>query len=165
MRCTECGHDVTRLHKTRRFFCDPENRVARCMHRSLPCRARWPRHDRIRSRAGQEKICARLLTVEKTVIRFRPADASLQKRVRSITTTSRSTTKPSARTVSTVDAGNVSFAKMQTHSESKTRSASRRGFFVAGSTRSRCAESVPARLARRRFVAGPIPVMLFCTGL
>jgi hypothetical protein len=26
-------------------------------------------------------------------------------------------------------------------------------------------ESVPARLARRRLVAGPIPVMLFCTGL
>ena len=92
--------------------------------------------------------------------------------------TTRSTTQPSARTHTTVDTGSVSLAKTLQHPESRTRDARRGGFFVARAPRglatdmaavvaactARAAvrsESVPARFARRRLIAGPTPAVQF----
>jgi hypothetical protein len=111
-----------------------------------------------------KNICDRLLTVEKTVIRFRPSRRCLQNRVSRIITTTRSIKRTSARKIITVDAGSVSFAKTQRHQISRTRNALRGGFFVAGTSSSRHAESVPARLARRRLIAGPTPAVSLRTG-
>jgi hypothetical protein len=52
-----------------------------------------------------------LLTVEKTVIRFRPSRHTLRTRVSIKIATTRSTTRTSARTIDTVDAGSLSSAK------------------------------------------------------
>ena len=71
--------------------------------------------DRIASKSrpwpGRKKDCVRLLTVEKTVIRFRPSRHTLRKRVSIKIATTRSTTRTSARTIDTVDAGALSSAK------------------------------------------------------
>jgi hypothetical protein len=72
-----------------------------------------------------------LLTKKKTVIRFRAKQTLLRKRVSQNNTTTRSTKRTSARTIKTVDAGFVSFAKRSDTSNTGTRDASRRGFFIA----------------------------------
>jgi hypothetical protein len=79
-------------------------------------------------------------------------------------TTSRKTTRTSARIDKPVDAGFVSFAKSQSTSFKGTRDALRRGFFIAAHLVPRHAESVPARVARRRLVAGPTPATSLRTG-
>lgn len=98
-----------------------------------------------------------------------PSRHFLQKRVDRTITTTCSTTKPSARTLKTADAGFISPEKTTTTQSSTgqvTRCASRRGFFVA-CPRRRVArparvfpESVAVRDAHRRLHVGPIPTAL-----
>jgi len=73
------------------------------------------------------------------------------------------TTRTSARTTDKVD-GFASFAKTHRHPNTRTRSASRRGFFDARARRAGHAESVPVRVARRRLTAGPTPAVSLRTG-
>ena len=90
--------------------------------------------------------------------------------------TTRSTTQPSARKHDTVDTGSVSLVKTWQSPESRTRDARRGGFFVAraprgfatdmGAVVAACtaraavrSESVPARSARQRLIAGPTPAV------
>jgi hypothetical protein len=99
------------------------------------------------------------------------------------TRTTSSTTKPSALNFLKVDAGNISPAKGREHFQNTDlqrdamrvfycrRLGARRdttrirpqGMAHPGAVPS--PRSVPARLARRRLVAGPIPAALFRTGL
>ena len=99
------------------------------------------------------------------------------------TRTTCSTTKPSALKFLKVDAGNISPAKgfgqfqdTNLHRDAMRVFYCRRPDARRDSMRIRpqgpvrsdarlSPRSVPARLARRRLVAGPIPAMLFCTGL
>jgi len=111
-----------------------------------------------------EKSRRGLLTKKKTVIRFRAKQTSLRKRVSRKYTTARSTKRTSARTQMTVDAGFVSLAKRNDTIFKGTRDARRRGFFIAAQVLARHTESVPARLARRRLVAGPTPATSLRTG-
>jgi hypothetical protein len=66
---------------------------------------------RCRRAAWPKKKTARLLTLRKTVIRFRQSRRFLRKRVRKIITTTRSAKRTSASAVKTVDAGFLSPAK------------------------------------------------------
>ena len=133
--------------------------------------AATPRHIRV----------AKVLTVEKTVIRFRPADGSLRKRVRTATTTRCHETTHSARAYMTVESGVVSPdksenapANIRTPSLSAAMQAadSMSGRPCSGGQGRRsmqarmpaCQESVPARLARWRLLAGPTPAALSSTG-
>ena len=111
-----------------------------------------------------EKSGGGLLTVEKTVIRFRPKQTVPAERVSRINTKNGNTKRTSARTTDKVDAGFVSLAKTHRRQNNRTRSASRRGFFDARARRAGHAESVPVRFARRRLTAGPTPVVLLRTG-
>ena len=79
--------------------------------------------------------------------------------------TMRSTTQPSARTVVTVDAGTVSFEKAERRPEHANLHRPAMQVFYCRRPIAGFKESVPARSARRRLVAGPTPAMLFCTGL
>jgi len=97
------------------------------------------------------------------------------------TRTTSSTTKPSALNFLKVDAGNISPAKGfgQSQDTNLHRDAMRVFYCRRPDARRETMRirpqgtadavlpprSVPARLARRRLVAGPIPAMLFCTGL
>jgi len=97
------------------------------------------------------------------------------------TRTTSSTTKPSALNFLKVDAGNISPAKGfgQFEDTNLHRDAMRVFYCRRPDARRHTMRirphgtavavlpprSVPARLARRRLVAGPIPAMLFCTGL
>ena len=92
--------------------------------------------------------------------------------------TTRGTTQPSAGKHIKVDTGIVSLSKAQQSPEDPTRGARRSGFFVAGHGAGDAAaataaahragraatESVPARDARRRLIAGPTPAVQFATG-
>jgi hypothetical protein len=93
-----------------------------------------------------------------------PSTSCLQTRESKNNTTTRSTTRTSARTIIKVDAGSVSLAKRQGQAISKTRDARRGGFFVARGFDSGRTESVPARAARRRLIAGPTPAVSLRTG-
>jgi hypothetical protein len=70
-----------------------------------------------------------------------------------------------------VDVGSASLAKSMDAPMIETCSVRRRGFFngrkapegIAATSRD-ATESVPARLARRRLIAGPIPVVFSATG-
>jgi hypothetical protein len=81
------------------------------------------------------------------------------------------TTRTSASNFKTVDVGPASLAKSIEAPSIETCSERRRGFFVGhpmedgdrANTRD-ATESGPARLARRRLIAGPIPVVFFETG-
>jgi hypothetical protein len=82
-----------------------------------------------------------------------------------------SSTRTSTRSIKKVDAGSASLAKGMDAPMIETCSVRRRGFFhgckaTAGMAAiSRDAnESGPVRLARRRLIAGPIPVMFSATG-
>ncbi len=110
------------------------------------------------------KIRRGLLTVEKTVIRFRPKQTVPAERVSRINTKNGNTKRTSARTTDKVDAGFVSLAKTHRLQNNRTRSASRRGFFDARARRAGHAESVPVRFARRRLTAGPTPAVSLRTG-
>jgi hypothetical protein len=83
--------------------------IARVLWRNRACTNRVARETR--RRPGRKKDCVRLLTVEKTVIRFRPSRHPLRTRVSIKIATTRSTTRTSARTIDTVDAGALSSAK------------------------------------------------------
>jgi hypothetical protein len=82
-----------------------------------------------------------------------------------------STKRTSTRNMKKVDAGSASLAKSMEAPMYETCSVSRRGFFngrkapegMAATSRD-ATESVPARLARRRLIAGPIPVVFSATG-
>ena len=115
------------------------------------------------SPGGATEIGRGLLTVEKTVIRFRPKQTVPAERVSRINTKNGNTKRTSARTTDKVD-GFASSAKMHRYPNTRTRSASRRGFFDARARRAGHAESVPVRFARRRLTAGPTPVVLLRTG-
>jgi len=83
------------------------------------------------------------------------------------------TTRTSASNIKTVDVGSASLAKSTEGPIHETCSVHRRGFFVGHALQEgACAEiartateSGPARLARWRLIAGPIPVVFFETGL
>lgn len=110
-----------------------------------------------RGRPAREFFSPGLLTGEKTVISFRPSRGDLRTRVSRATGTTRSTTKPSALEISKVDSGSFSLAKPK--DTLRTDDLHRRAMRVFC-----CQESVPARLARRRLLAGPTPAA-FQTGL
>lgn len=141
------------------------------LFRAKPCariaHARWRTRARA-ARAGRatrwqcigKKVCVRLLTVEKTVIRFRPSRPFLQNQVSRTIATNSSSTRTSARTIHMVDAGSLSSAKRESNPFQQTRSARRCGFFVALAHGAGRAESVPVRFARRRLIAGPTPAVL-----
>ena len=118
-----------------------------------------------------KKNCDRLLTVGKTVIRFRPSRRSLQKRVRKqnaitgrITCTSTSSIKrwtPASHPSRKREAPMI-----------ETCSVRRRGFFIGRGASTAASRWIagrlpirPVRLARRRSLAGPIPAVSFETGL
>jgi len=180
------GRRANKLHKTRLFFtqrgiCGACNRRSSVRVSSL-ARACRPPGEACGADGRVEFFCDRLLTVEKTVIRFRPSRRYLRTRVSRTTATSSSTTQPSALTVSKVDAGTVSSAKTQTHPEHPhLHRLATRVFYCrqsrAGTRLMRIRPQEPAlpgagspprsgpvRLARRRLVAGPTPAMSFCTG-
>jgi len=107
-----------------------------------------------------ENFSPGLLTGEKTVISFRPSRGDLRTRVSRATGTTRSTTKPSALEHSKVDSGSVSLAKpVKPSCTLRNDDLHRRAMRVFC-----CQESVPARHARRRLLAGPTPAA-FQTGL
>ena len=148
-----------------RFFRDPA-RMARTR-----CRARGA--DAIaRAVAAARKIfCDRLLTAEKTVIRFRPNGRSLQKRVIKHNAMAGSTTRTSARNIKRWTPASHPSRKEEAP-PIETCSAGRRGFFVGCGTSTAALRGIasrqpirPVRLARRRSLAGPIPVVSFETGL
>ena len=174
-----------KLHKTRRFFarrgiCGAFGGQSPAQLSSVSRASRAP-GDAGRDGDRAEFFCDRLLTAEKTVIRFRPSRRYLRTRVSRTTATSSSTTQPSARTVSKVDAGTVSSAKPVSRTEHadlhrlamrvfycRPSAAGRRSMLPQEPARARAGlppRSVPARLARRRLIAGPTPAMSFCTGL
>jgi hypothetical protein len=82
------------------------------------------------------------------------------------------TTRTSASNIKTVDVGSASLAKSLEGPDNETCSVRRRGFFVGHATHdgigadiaADATESGPARLARWRLIAGPIPVVFFETG-
>jgi hypothetical protein len=74
-----------------------------CTSHGQDARGSSRRADRRRWRRRWKKICARVLTVKKTVIRFRPSRRCLPKRVSRINTTTRSTTRASARNLQSVE--------------------------------------------------------------
>lgn len=142
------------------FLLNAGARIARpdCSVHACACRV----VGKTRPRPGRKKDCVRLLTVEKTVIRFRHSRRCLRNQVSRRIETTRSTTRTSARTIDTVDAGSLSPAKTsaaktspakvapaksQRHPEYQTRSARRRGFFVAGAARRECRIRTGARRA------------------
>ena len=111
-RCRACRmHRETKQQKTSVFLFQPNARVrvAGLLWRSGACIAGIARNSWRSPR--QKKDCAKLLTVEKTVIRFRPSRHPLRTRVSIKIATTRSTTRTSARTIDTVDAGVLSSAK------------------------------------------------------
>ena len=82
-----------------------------------------------------------------------------------------SSTRTSTRNIKKVDAGYASLAKSMDAPMIETCSVGRRGFFNGrkapegiAATSGDATESVPARLARRRLIAGPIPVVFSATG-
>ena len=81
------------------------------------------------------------------------------------TRTTSSTTKPSALKFLKVDAGIISSAKRSAPFPNTDLHRRAMQVFYCRSLAARQHESVPARLARRRLVAGPIPAALFRTGL
>jgi hypothetical protein len=64
-----------------------------------------------------------------------------------------------------VDAGNISPEKRCRHAPDSSLHRSAMQVFYCRDASTRQAGSVPARFARRRFIAGPIPAVVFCTGL
>jgi hypothetical protein len=118
------------------------------------------------TRAGAiENNCRKVLTLEKTVFRFPPSRHDLRKRVSRKTRTSCSTTKPSALKFLKVDAGTISSAKGSAPLSNTDLHRRAMQVFYCRRDGAGHQASVPARHARRRLVAGPIPVTLFCTGL
>ena len=81
------------------------------------------------------------------------------------TRTTSSTTKPSALKFLKVESGNVSPGKCFHAFQNTDLHRRAMQVFYCRSLAARQHESVPARLARRRLVAGPIPAALFRTGL
>lgn len=162
VECVARGDRESKQHETSVFLIllDARARIARADCSSHACARRVVRETRQRPRL--EKDCVRLLTVEKTVIRFRLSRRFLRNQVSRTIETTRSTTRTSARTMDTVDAGSlssaktpaaktspakVSPAKSQRNPEYQTRSARRRGFFVAGAARQACRIRPGARCA------------------
>lgn len=121
----------------------------------------------------RKKDCVRLLTVEKTVIRFRPSSHTLRPRVSIKIATTRSTTRTSARTIDMVEVS-LSSAKTFSLKCSSAKSplipfitkpaAQAPRVFCCPGLRAGHAESVPVRPARRRLIAGPTPAVLLRTG-
>lgn len=101
----------------------------------------------------------RVLTVKKTVIRFRHNNTWPQKRVSATQSPARDTTRSSTRMVVMVDAGVVSPAKLEGHPGMQPAARSAAGFFVSSST-----GSGTTRPARRRLTVGPIPAVRFVLG-
>lgn len=116
----------------------------------------------------REKSCTKLLTPRKSVIRFRPKQSILRKRVSRIDTTARETTRPTVRTGIAVDAGFASPGK--THRPLSRAPVSPRdaGVFVFVGSRVSHArapgESASPRWSRRRLPAGPTPAAFLATG-
>jgi hypothetical protein len=146
----------------------PETRIARVDVRGRPCAGRTAHASSLAAEsraADRENNCRKVLTLEKTVFRFPPSRRDLQKRVSRKTRTTCSTTKPSALKFLKVDAGNISPAKGSIQYSNTDLHRPAMQVFYCRRRRAGHQASVPARHARRRLVAGPIPVALFCTGL
>ena len=131
------------------------------------CRGTVRRHRRA---SAAKNICDRLLTVGKTVIRFRPSRRSLQKRVIKQNAITGRITCTSTNSKRWTPASHPS--RKEEVPMLETCSAGRRGFFVGYRTSTVALRWIagrqpirPVRLARRRSIAGPIPVVSFETGL
>lgn len=113
--------------------------AAQCARRDA---ARWaPRRGwRLRN------ICDKVLTAEKTVIRFRPNQGSQPQRVGSIKKTTHADKQCSARLVMTVDAGVVSFDKTHDLPDAKPASLRQAGFFMEAGHRDRRGRRLPHQI-------------------
>lgn len=116
----------------------------------------------------EKKSCAQVLTPEKTVIRFRPKQRLLRKRVSRINTTARETTQPIVRTHIAADAGLASPGKTQRASFIAPVSPGDAGVFVFVGGRVSHArtpgESASPRVSRRRLPTGPTPAAFLAAG-
>lgn len=115
-----------------------------------------------------KKSCAKVLTPRKTVIRFRPKQHLLRKRVSRINTTARETTQPIVRTRIAVDAGLASPGKTQRPLFIAPASPGDAGVFVFVGARVSHArtpeESASPRVSRRRLPTGPTPAAFLAAG-
>lgn len=124
-----------------------------------------------RGRPAAPDFFAKLLTLEKSVIRFRPSRTFLRKQVSRVIATKRTTKRPAARTLTKQYAGLASPEKTPNRIQRSTRAVRVAGVlafvegraFVKGHV-SAPTESVAARLARRRLPPGPTPAAFFATG-
>lgn len=121
-----------------------------------------------RRRRPAKKSFAKVLTLEKSVIRFRPKQSMLRKRVSRINTTARETTQPIVRTGITVDAGLASPGKTQRTLFNAPVSPGDAGVFVFVGARVSHAwtpgESASPRVSRRRLPTGPTPSAFLAAG-
>lgn len=126
--------------------------------------------DAAASRHAGEKFFAQVLTVQKSVIRFRHSRTFLRKQVDAVIETLRTTTSPEDRRRTIGTKGALPSEKNSNASQADTRAARVAGVrvFVEGQgfqQRSQASTpSVAARLARRRLPAGPIPAAFLATG-
>lgn len=136
--------------------------------RRCVCMSATRRTCRHMRRTARKKDCDDLLTVEKTVIRFRGNRRPPQKRVSRATTPSRSTTRTSARNITRWMRAS---SPLRNHTHLIPTSATdvaraglpfHRGDVVQSTTHP--IESGPMRGARRRVCAGPTPACRLRTG-
>lgn len=162
--------------------CDQRKKIcafSRCFFHArfpcAPCAAWWVTRGEVwtpppspeRAGGGPKKNCGQVLTPRKTVIRFRPKQSMLRKRVSRINTTARETTQPIVTRIG-VDAGLASPGKTQ-RTQSKTPvSPGDAGVFVFVGSRVSHArspgESASPRVSRRRLPTGPTPAAFLAAG-
>ncbi|WP_162374287.1 hypothetical protein [Pseudoxanthomonas sangjuensis] len=119
----------------------------------------------VRGRPAAPDFFPKLLTPEKSVIRFRPSRTFLRKQVSRVIATKRTTKRPAARTLTKQYEGFASPEKTPNRIQRSTRAVRVAGVFAFVEGRvSAPTESVAARLARRRLPPGPTPAALFATG-
>ena len=116
---------------------------------------------------GAEKSCAKVLTPRKSVIRFRPKQSMLRKRVSRINTTARETTQSIVTRIG-VDAGLASPAETQRlHCMTPASPGDAGVFLFVGSRVSHAwppGESASPRVSRQRLPTGPTPAAFLAAG-
>jgi hypothetical protein len=142
----------------------PDPRSAHCRHARMACMPHADRPPPWPAAAGARKKCHGVVDTAKNRDYVSPSRRCLRKRVSRPNATTRVTTKPSARTVSTVDSGIVSLEKPRHHPEHTARVALATRVFCCRATARRRTESVPGRASPRRLAAGPTPAALFPPG-
>jgi hypothetical protein len=142
----------------------PDARSGHCRHARMSCMPRADPAPPSPAAAGARKKCHGVVDTAKNRDYVSPSRRCLRKRVSRPNATTRVTTKPSARTVSTVDSGIVSLEKPRHHPEHTARVAPATRVFCCRATARRRTESVPGRSPSRRLAAGPTPAALFPPG-